>query len=284
MINLAISGASGLIGSSLTKFFTDMGCPVRQIKREEFLDGNFDGIDVIIHLAGSSIAKRWTKKVALEIKKSRVESTEMLVKNLSKLASPPKIFLCASAVGFYGDTGDLFIDESGEVGGFFLSEVCNAWERASDSLKERGVRVVHCRFGTVLSPNGGMLKKILPLFKKGVGGSLGNGKQYMSWIAIEDVIGALYHVIQHNEIEGAINIVSPCPVSNKMFTELLCKKIGRPVGLHIPVFVLKMLWGRMASEILLSSSRIEPKKLVESGYLFKYPDLSSALVKYLSIS
>ncbi len=279
MTIIAISGMSGLIGSSLKSFLSNIGYDVRDVKRE----GSLEGVEVVIHLAGSSIAKRWTKKILLEIKQSRLETTKKLVEALASLNAHPKVFISASAVGYYGDTHGVVTDESGKCGSFFLSEVCSEWEKASDVLKEKGIRVVHCRFGIVLSEKGGILKKILPLFKVGLGGRLGSGKQYMSWIAIDDVVGSIYHVMQHKEIEGAINVVSPFPVTNKVFTKILCKKLGRPIGPPVPAFLLKILFGKMAEELFLSSAQVDPRKLLETGYLFKYPDLSSALVKYLSL-
>jgi uncharacterized protein (TIGR01777 family) len=279
---IAISGAHGLIGSNLRDFLIQKGYIIREISKEDLMQGqfkkeHFEGLEAVIHLAGSPIAKRWTRKRKEEIFASRVESTKNIAFFLSKLSHPPKVFISASAVGYYGDTQDRIIDEEGDKGKSFLASVCDAWEKATGILENSKVRVVYIRFGAVLSSKGGMLKRILPLFKWKVGGSLGKGQQYISWITLDDVLRSILHVLHHEEIRGAVNVTSPSPISNKVFTEVLCRQLGCIVGPSLPGFIVKIFLGEMAEELLLSSSRIVPRKLLDSGYLFKYPEIEEAL-------
>lgn len=292
---ILIAGSSGLIGSALLSFLQSLGHDVWQVKHRSLAPGaakvidvdfqggiidqsQFEGFDAIINLCGSPIARRWTKKAKEDVMLSRYDTTRRLASIISGLQKPPKTFLSASAVGFYGDCGKSLVDESGSKGkNSFLADVCLAWEGACALLKKQGIRVVNLRFGLVLSTRGGALKKLIPLFKWGLGGRLGDGLQYMSWISIEDAVGAIHHVLIHKEISGPINIVSPNPVTNKEFVSILSDCLHRPCCLPMPKFALKILKGQMANELLLSSSKIEPRLLIESGYRFRYPFLRPAI-------
>ena len=292
---ILISGSSGLIGSALFNFLEVMGHDVWHLVRskEEESQKNaiyynwhtneanrlkLEGFDSVFHLQGESITKRWTKKRKKALLSSRYEVTKAFADILMGLNQPPKAFFCASAIGYYGDTGTNSVNEvTDKEGDTFLAEVCRAWENACSLLKSRGVRVLHLRFGLVLSSRGGALKKLLPLFRLGLGGALGSGNQYVSWIAMEDVIGAMYHLLINKEISGPINLVSPNPITNKEFSLVLAKCLNRPLGPRIPAFLLTLFKGQMASELLLTSSKIEPKLLLESGYYFRFPFLKEAL-------
>lgn len=290
-----VAGASGLIGSALVSFLQSLGHDVWQMKHNatgavgskvivaELEKGVvdptlFEGFDSIVNLCGSSMTRRWTAAAKEDVMLSRYETTRRLVQIISGLQSPPKTFLSASAVGYYGNCGSALVDEDKAKGAkSFLSEVCVAWENACALLKKRGIRVVNLRFGIVLSMRGGALTKLVPLFKWGFGGKLGDGLQYMSWISIEDAVGAIYHAMIHPEVFGPVNIVSPNPVTNKEFTHILARSLHRPSLLPAPKFFLRMIKGQMADEMLLSSVKVEPRRLIESNYRFRYPFLRDAL-------
>lgn len=292
---ILVSGSSGLIGSHLVDFLEIMGHQVFCLKRkkEEIVLDNeilfdpikgdvypsqLEGFDAVIHLAGSSIQGRWTNKKKQAMLQSRAETTKRLVSLLLSLEKPPKVFLSASAVGFYGDRSDLILDEQSQKGAdFFLSDVCKMWEDACLPLIRQKVRVGHMRFGIVLTMKGGALRKLFFPANMGLGATFGSGKQYMSWIAIDDLISAMHHTLLTESLSGPINFVSPNPVTNKEFLETLTKHIKRPLRPPIPKSILKITLGQMAEELLLSSTRVVPKKLLESGYKFLYPHLEDAL-------
>ena len=286
-----VTGSSGLVGSALTSFLTTGGHTVRRLVRrepksaDEFrwdpaagkLDGNaVEGVDAVVHLAGEGIASgRWTKSQKERITKSRVEGTSLVVDAIRGAKEKPKTLLCASAIGWYGPRGDEEITEESETGGGFLSKVCRDWEAQSRRVDD--VRVARMRFGVILSPAGGALKKMLLPFKLGAGGRLGTGKQWMSWIALDDVVGAIHHVLFNEELNGVINFVAPNAVTNEEFTRVLAKVLGRPAFLPAPAFAVRLALGEMAEELLLTGQHVFPKKLEESGYEFAHPELEGAL-------
>lgn len=293
-LKVLISGSHGLIGKNLAYFLEFAGHDVWNLSRNgstkektvvwnpatgECDANHFEGFDVVVHLAGENIGKgRWTKRKKERVLKSRLEGTVSLVQILKGLEKPPKAFISASAIGFYGNRGNEVVDEtSGPGKGLFISEVCEEWEKASKELKEKGVRVVHTRFGVVLSSAGGALKKMLTPFKWGLGGKLGSGHQYVSWVAIDDVIGSIYHVMLTPSVQGAVNVVAPNPVQNDTLTKKLSKRLNRWMGPPLPGFVIRLILGQKGEELLLTSTRVEPQRLTESGYHFHYPKLSSAL-------
>ena len=238
----------------------------------------FEGFDTVIHLAGAGITStRWTKKKKEELFLSRCRDTWLLSQVLSRLYQPPMTMITASAIGYYGSRGEMELTEESSKGEGFLANLVSKWEEATSAIENRGARVVHARFGVVLGADGGMLKKILPLFKSGLGGKIGTGKQILSWISIDDLLAAVDHILMTETLSGPVNVVAPNPVSQEEFTRLLAKKLGRPAFCKIPEWVLKGLLGEMAKETLLSSAKVKPVKLLRSGYLFRYPDLPAAL-------
>ncbi len=278
-LKILVSGSTGLVGTELTHFLRAFGHEVIRFDRRLKTNvSELEGLDAVVHLSGRSIQARWTKKVQKEIFDSRVETTKQLAETLAGLQKPPKVFLAASAVGYYGDQGGALIDERGRKGeGSFLAGVCEAWEGASAFLKVRGVRVVHLRFGAIFSSKKGALYEMVKLFRRGLCGILGSGDQYVSWIAIDDAIGAIYHTILHKELEGAVNITSPHPVSNRELTKKISTYLKKPLGPSITPALLRLFKGKMADELLLSSIKVYPKKLIESGYEFRYPYLEEAI-------
>ncbi len=289
-----ISGASGLIGSALAASLLEDGHEVARLVRSPGSPGAWDpetgvvdtkaldGADVIAHLAGENIAQgRWSEQRKRRVMDSRVHGTNTIVRAIAGMAKPPKTLLCASAVGFYGDGGDAILDETRAPGKGFLADVCEAWEAASRPAVEYGVRVVNLRFGMVLSARGGALAKMLPLFRLGLGGALGSGRQYMSWIALDDAVAAIRHCAQTPSLEGPVNVVAPEPVANAVFTKTLGQVLRRPAVLPAPAFALKLVLGEMAQELLLSGQRAVPAKLVASGYAFRHATLESALESVL---
>jgi uncharacterized protein (TIGR01777 family) len=233
----------------------------------------------MVHLAGENIGEgRWKKNKKERLLNSRVEGTGHLVRIIKGLRNPPQIFIAASAVGYYGDRGREVLDETSVPGhGLFITKLCEEWERATRGLEEKGIRVVNARFGIVLTAKGGALKRMLIPFKWGMGGKIGNGYQYVSWIAMDDVIGALYHIMMTPKIEGAVNVVSPHPVSNDVFAKELSKRLNRWRGPPFPEFLVRLFLGQKGEELLLTSTRVEPARLSETGYHFQYPKLYQAL-------
>jgi len=296
-MTIAISGASGLIGGALRAALTAEGHRVLRLVRKPPASGDevewnpevgvvdpgcVAGIDAVIHLAGENIASgRWSRRRMEAIRASRVEGTRALVGSLGRSSPPPKAFLCASAVGIYGDRGDEVLTEQSPLGSGFLAEVCQAWEHEAAAVAQAGVRWVGLRFGVVVTPTGGMLTQVLPQFKRGIGGRVGNGRQYMSWIALDDVVGAVRHVLADPGWTGPVNIVSPQPVTNAEFTSILARVLGKSAALPVPAMVLRLAVGRMADEVLLVSTRVRPERLVSGGYEFQLPELTAALRQML---
>jgi len=291
-VKVLVSGSSGLIGSALVPALRQAGHQVVRLVRrrpeppDEFfwlpdagqLDRSaLEGVDAVVHLAGETIGKRWTSSAKERIRASRIEGARLLTEAMREIGTPPRVFVSASAVGYYGDRGSEILDENEAPGRGFLAEVCKDWEAATRPAVERGVRVVNARTGIVLSGRGGALKAMLPLFQLGLGGVLGDGRQYMSWIAIDDVVRGYLHLLEDSGLSGPVNLTSPNPVTNAEFTQTLAKVLGRPAFLRIPAQVLTLPLGEMAQETLLASQRAIPRRLLERGFQFQYPELEGAL-------
>ncbi|MHB0960163.1 MAG: TIGR01777 family oxidoreductase [Pirellulaceae bacterium] len=289
---VAVSGSHGLIGSAVVSRFARGGHHVVRLVRHEPAEGevawspadaSFDaspleGIDGVVHLAGSNIAAgRWTKARKQLLRESRIRGTRILSEGLARLSRPPKVLVAASAVGWYGDRGEELLDEQSPPGEGFLAELAQEWEGATRPATEVGIRVVALRFGVVLSAEDGALRKMLPAFRWGVAGALGSGQQYWSWISLEDAAGAIEHALQTNALTGPVNAVAPQPVTNRTFTETLGHVLHRPTRIAIPAAVIRFALGEMADALLLSSTRVVPRRLMETGYVFRHDDLEDAL-------
>ena len=237
-----------------------------------------EGMDAVVHLAGESLGKgRWSRRKKSRIYSSRVDGTRFLCESLAKLEQAPKVIVSASAVGYYGNRGNEVLTEDSEPGSGFLAHVCRGWEESTEPARQKGIRVVNLRIGVVLSPAGGALAQMLPHFQAGAGGVLGSGKQYTSWIAIDDLLSIIESVIRENRLRGPVNAVARHPVTNRDFAKTLGSVLGRPTVVSVPAFAARMALGEMADEVLLASARVEPKMLMETDYSFRYPDLESAL-------
>jgi uncharacterized protein len=292
-MKVLISGSSGLIGSALIPFLTTGKHQVTKLVRpststhSDEIQWNpelgilnpqqLEGFDAVIHLSGESIMGRWTAEKKQKIRESRLKGTQLLAHALSQLKRPPSVFICSSAVGYYGSRGEEVLMEQSTKGTGFLSDVCEEWEQATRAAVEAGIRTVNLRTGTVLSPKGGALKQLLTPFKLGLGGKVGSGQQYMSWIAIDDLIYMIHYLMQQPFIAGPVNAVSPLPVTNAEFTKILGAVLKRPTFLTIPSFAISLIFGEMGTELLLSSQRVEPVKLTDAGFQFSYANLESAL-------
>jgi len=301
---ILVSGASGLLGTVVVALLKQHQAHVTQLARKHSKSGinqqcdeikivdlsapsqatteALEGYDAVIHLAGESIMGVWTPKKRQAIRQSRVQPTQVLAEALAGTEKPPKTFVCASAIGFYGEGGTATLTEAAPVGEHFLSDVCQAWEAACSLANHVGIRVVNTRFGMILSPNGGAFKAMLLPFSLGLGGILGTGKQYMSWVHIEDVARAIVHILVTPSLTGAVNVVSPTPVTNAVFTQTLGKVLNRPTVLPAPTFALKALLGQLATELLLPSQQVVPEKLQASGFVFRHDSLASAFVALLA--
>jgi uncharacterized protein len=292
-MKILVSGASGMVGSALLPQLLTSGHDVlslvrRKPRSNKELGWNpetgelhnpeqFEGLDAVIHLAGENVAaKRWTPEQKALIKSSRVDATHKLTTALASLTTPPKHFLCASAVGYYGSQGETPLTEVSKNGQDFLALVSHQWEASAAPLAEKA-RLAYLRFGVILSKQGGALAKMLPIFNLGAGGPLGNGKQVMSWIALDDVVGAIVHVLNRPELSGPINVTSPNPVTNKEYTNALGSVLFRPAFAPVPTLAVKLMFGEMADAMLLASAKVLPVRLQESGFRFQYPELKPAL-------
>ncbi|MFQ5723173.1 MAG: TIGR01777 family oxidoreductase [Terriglobia bacterium] len=290
-MKIGVSGSSGLVGSALVPFLTASGHQVVRLVRskpnpdevywspaEGRLDASgLEGLEAVVHLAGENITGRWTPAKKARIRDSRVQGTQLLAGTLAELPQPPKVLVCASAIGYYGDRGEEVLREGSPPGSNFLAAVCQAWEAASQPAAQKGIRVVSLRIGVVLSPRGGALGKMLLPFKLGVGGKIGSGRQYLSWIAIDDLVGVIHHALTTESLQGPVNTVAPQAVTNLEFTKTLGRVLGRPTLLPLPAFAARLAFGQMADELLLASARVEPARLKASGYVFRTPDLEGAL-------
>src|SRR5215217_2770571 len=290
-MNVLISGATGLIGSALAQELKDGGHSITRLTRSPkgendvrwdpdagTIDGSLAGTEAVVHLAGESIAEgRWTASKKERIMESRKKGTRLLAETIAALPTPPKVMVSASAVGYYGDRGDEVLREDSSPGSDFLAQVCKAWETAANPAREAGIRVVHPRFGIVLSPKGGALGTTLPIFKLGGGGRIGSGPQWWSWVALDDVVGAILHALEDNSVEGPVNVGSPNPLTNAEYTKVLGRVLNRPTVFAVPAPAIRIAIGGMADALLLASQRVEPVKLKETVYHFRYPELEGAL-------
>ncbi len=293
-LHILMSGASGVVGSSLIPFFTTGGHRVTRLVRrtdlrnenERFWDPqkgileiqDADDFDVVIHLSGENIGEGWwTHRKKKRIIESRNRTTSLIARSIARLKRPPRAFLCASAIGYYGDRGNELMTEENECGADFISNVCDEWEQAASPALEKDIRTVFLRIGVVLSPVGGALQRLLPTFKIGLGAKVGSGKQYMSWISMDDLIGTIYHAINDDSLSGPVNLVAPNPVTNLEITRTLANVISRPALFTIPAWFIKLVFGEMGKEVLLSSTRVSPEKILAAGYCFRHPHLEGAL-------
>lgn len=297
---IAISGSSGLIGSALARALETRGdevVPLVRSRRESdessalwkadegLLEREpLQGIDAVVHLAGAGIAeKRWTSERKRLIYSSRVDGTRNLVASLASLERPPRRFLCASAIGYYGDRGDERLDESSDAGEGFLADLCRAWENEARAAEEFCERVYQMRTGIVLATAGGALPKMLTPFKLGLGGVIGSGRHFMSWISIDDGVGAILHLLDSEIESGPVDLTAPAPVTNREFTKTLGAVLGRPTLFPLPAFAVKLLFGQMGEEALLASQRVLPARLESDGYAFRHRDLDRALSDVLQV-
>ena len=292
-MKVLITGSSGLVGSSMVASLASAGHHVIKLSRstptspaeiqwspdQGRLDAAaLEGIDAAIHLAGESIASgRWDEAKKARIRDSRVKGTRLLAESLAALERPPRVIVSASAVGYYGNRGDELLTEDSRPGKGFLADVCVEWESAMRPAIERGIRVVILRIGVILSARGGALARMIVPFKVGAGGKIGSGRQYMSWILLDDVVGAINHALGVESLQGPVNAVAPSPVTNAEFTSALGRVLSRPTVFPLPAFAARLALGEMADELLLAGARVAPRKLVESGYAFKHDQLEAAL-------
>ena len=291
-----VSGASGPIGAALLPSLQASGYTVSRLVRrrssradeilwdpaQSLAPGSVSGFDAVIHLAGESVVGRWTPDRKAGILNSRVFGTRHLCEALAQSLPPPRVLISASAIGYYGDRGEEILRENSPPGQGFLPEVCRQWEAATQAASEAGMRVVSIRIGLVLSPSGGALQAMLWPFRLGLGGKIGSGRQWWSWIDISDLVGAVHHILKDDSLQGAVNMVSPEPARNLAFTKLLAGVLSRPAIFPMPAFVARLALGEMAEEVLLASQRVEPTKLVTGGYGFQQPDLKLAFERILT--
>ena len=298
-MKILVSGSHGLVGKALTNSLTEDGHEVVRLVRRERAFGSpevewypdqgridathLEGIDAVVHLAGDNIAAgRWTTQKKRSIRESRVQGTSLLSDTLASLSRPPSVFISASAIGFYGNRGDEPLTEQSAPGNDFLAKVCMDWEAATKSAVEKGIRTVHSRFGVILDAGEGALAKMLPPFRAGLGGKVGDGKQWMSWIALEDVVGGLKFLLADKSIDGPVNFVAPNPVTNAEFTSTLGRVLSRLTIFPMPAFAARLAFGEMADALLLSSQRVDPAVLEDKGFLFSWPTLEPALRQILT--
>lgn len=294
-MKILVTGASGLIGSHLVPTLQAKGHEIYKLSRKKAIktdeiqwdayegfsereQAKLENMTAVIHLAGESVAGgSWTDEKKQRIRDSRVRGTRTLVDALRKTANPPKVFIGASAIGFYGNRGDEVLTETSPQGTGFFPEVCEEWESETGKASEFGARVILPRIGVVLTKDGGALEKMLTPFKLGVGGTVGSGEQWMSWILIDDLIRIFHFALETDKLSGAVNAVAPNPVTNKTFTETLGKVLHRPTILPVPAFGIKLLFGEMGETLLLEGARILPEKLITAGFDFQFPELEKAL-------
>src|SRR5271157_2422341 len=292
-MNILATGTSGLIGQALLPVLTEAGhrvtCLVRFKPRAgeslvywdpaggEIEAAKLEGFDAVVHLAGEPITGRWTSAKKRAIRDSRVKSTRLLCETLARLSSRPRVLVAASASGYYGDRGDEVLKEESGAGSLFLSQVCQEWEAGTKPAAERGIRVVNLRFGFILSRAGGGLAKMLPAFMMGAGGKIGSGKQYMSWIGIDDLLQIILFATTAETLNGPVNAVAPNPVTHLVFAKTLGRVLRRPAIFPMPAFAVRLAFGEMGKELLLASARIEPARLLSAGYQFRFSELEGAL-------
>ena len=291
---IVVTGSTGLVGGRLVQELEQAGAaviravrrPVQDAARELFWDpdrreidaSKLEGVDAVVHLAGENIAgHRWTEAFKERIRESRVKGTRLLCEAIARVRAKPQTLVCASAIGYYGDRGDESLTESAKPRNDFLARVCRDWEAACQPARDAGVRVVNLRIGVVLSAEGGALKKMLSPFKLGAGGRIGDGRQSMSWAALDDVVGAIHFILANSTLEGPVNVVSPQVATNAEFTKTLGRVLSRPTILPMPAFAARLAFGEMADALLLSSTRVVPQALTSAGYTYRWPELEGAL-------
>ena len=292
MDRILVTGVSGPIGTALLASFEPQGTQIVRLVRGHAQNAaqvswdplaplppaTVSGFDAVVHLAGESVVGRWTEEKKKAIRESRVHGTRNLAAALAQSEAKPRVLVCASAVGFYGNRGEELLREESPAGQGFLPEVCRQWEGASRIAAEAGIRTVNIRIGLVLSAQGGALGNMLKPFKLGLGGRIGSGRQWWSWIHVDDIVGGIQHAIRTESLSGAVNLVAPNPVRNAEFAKVLASVLGRPAFFPVPEFALRLAFGKMAAEeLLLASQRVEPGKLLASGYAFRFRELRAAL-------
>ena len=295
MARILVSGVSGPIGTALLPTLKSNGARISRLVRKsgKYLSSDeqqipwdpeqpispesVSGFDAVIHLAGESIVGRWTDAKKREIRESRVKGTTYLAQALARSKHKPQVFVSSSAIGYYGDRSDEVLNEQSAPGVGFLAEVCREWETAAQPAADAGIRTVSMRTGIVLTPKGGALGKMLLPFKMGMGGRIGDGRQWMSWIDVRDMVGAIHHVLKNDLLHGPVNMVAPKPVTNAEFTQTLAKVLSRPAVFPVPALVVKLAFGEMGETALLGSQRVEPAQLVGSGYPFQFNELRASL-------
>ena len=292
-VRIVISGASGLVGRSLMEFLASRGHALLRLVRQEPRSETeiawdpargeleptaLEGVHAVVHLAGANIAeRRWSEARKRVLRESREGGTRLLCQTLARTREPPKALIAASAIGYYGDRGDEWMDERSEPGRGFLPELCQAWEAATEPSRTAGIRVVNLRIGVVLAARGGALARMLTPFRLGLGGVVGNGRQYLSWIALEDLLRVIEHVIDSPEVLGPLNAVAPEPVTNREFTRILARVLQRPAILPVPALLCRALLGELGQALLLEGARLSCARLEQSGFSFLYRDLERAL-------
>jgi uncharacterized protein (TIGR01777 family) len=298
-MKILVSGSHGLVGKALIRSLTNDSHEVVRLVRRTRSFGtpeiewhpnqgkidseHFEGLDAVVHLAGESIASgRWNDEKKRAIRDSRTNGTSLLSESLARLSQPPSVFLSASAIGYYGNRGGELLTENSAPGDDFLAGVCVEWEAAARPAIEKGIRTVFTRFGIILDGKGGALAKMLTPFRMGIGGKVGDGKQWMSWIALHDVVEALKFLMAEKSAHGPVNLVSPNPVTNAEFTATLGRVLARPTIFPIPAFGARLAFGEMADALLLSSQKVDPSVLEDEGFLFNWPTLEPALKNILS--
>src|SRR5712671_2165362 len=292
---ILVSGVSGPIGSALLPSLRTSGCSVVRLARGTataigrigwdpavpLLPEAVSGFDAVIHLAGESIFGRWTAAKKSKIRNSRVSGTFNLASALARAREKPNVFVCGSAIGYYGNRGDELLSEESAPGAGFLAQACQEWEEATTPAVQADIRTVHLRTGIVLSPKGGALGAMLLPFKMGLGGRVGDGRQWMSWIDVQDMVGAIHHILKNDLLQGPVNMVAPRPVRNEEFVKTLASALSRPAILPMPALAVKTVFGTMGEELLLASQKVEPGKLISSGYPFRQRELSKSLQNLL---
>ena len=295
MARILVSGSSGLVGSALICSLTGVGARIARLARPSTARGTRDeeripwdpaqpispdavsGFDAVIHLAGESLVGRWTASKKARLRESRIPATANLAQALALTKRRPQVFLTASAIGYYGNRGDDVLTEESNPGTGFTADLAREWELATLPASHAGIRTVQMRIGIVMATAGGALRKMLPAFKMGVGGKIGDGSQWMSWIDLQDVIGAIQHMLRSDLLSGPVNLVAPKPVTNAEFSKTLAGVLSRPAVFTVPAFAARLAFGEMADELLLASQRVEPTRLISSGYPFRFPTLRQSL-------
>ena len=291
MTTVAIAGASGFLGTALARHLSKEGYDVRRIGRASSRGVDFhwdldagrldpaalDGADVVVNLAGENVAQRWTRDHKRAILTSRLRSTEILAKTMAGVRTPPRVFLSTSAIGIYGSRGSEALDETSTPGGGFLADVVQQWEKAATPAHDAGVRLVYPRLGLVMHPDGGVLAKLIPVFNIGGGGKIGKGDQWMSWVGMHDMLRALVFLMVTDTLSGPVNITAPNPATNAQFSHTLGEVLHRPALATVPEFAVKLMFGEMGEETLLSGQRVVPRRLLGANFHFEYPELADAL-------